>query len=144
MASATSASYQWLDCDSSFAPISGEIGQSYIATSSGNYAVEVSQNNCKDTSACESVILVDIVENSFKHLPKIYPNPTSGKLNIELYDINKKLNIKVRTLDGKIILNNEYNSIRKLDFEINEAPGIYIVEVTNQQGNSAKLRVIKY
>ncbi|NRA10384.1 MAG: LamG domain-containing protein [Crocinitomicaceae bacterium] len=46
------ATYQWLDCDNSYAVIPGEIIQTYTPAVTGNYAVEVSMNGCVDTSAC--------------------------------------------------------------------------------------------
>mgnify|MGYP002628577343 CR=1 FL=1 len=40
-AQANGASFQWLDCDNAFAPISGASGKNFFATQNGNYAVEV-------------------------------------------------------------------------------------------------------
>lgn len=50
------ASYQWLDCDNNNAIINGETNQSYMPTTTGNYAVEITLNGCTDTSSC---LLVD-------------------------------------------------------------------------------------
>ena len=58
MANATGAAYQWLDCDNNYSLIAGETNQSFTATANGSYAVEVTQNNCRDTSNCELVTLV--------------------------------------------------------------------------------------
>lgn len=55
-ANETSASYQWIDCDNGNIAIAGATSQSYTPTVTGNYAVEVSSNNCSVTSSC---ILVD-------------------------------------------------------------------------------------
>lgn len=51
------AVYHWLDCNNNFASINGETNQSYIITSSGNYAVVVNANGCNDTSVCTAVTL---------------------------------------------------------------------------------------
>jgi PKD repeat protein len=54
-ASQNGADYQWLDCNNSFSQITGATSQSYTATTNGDYAVMVTQNNCSDTSACMNV-----------------------------------------------------------------------------------------
>lgn len=66
-------SYQWIDCDAANAPISGEINQSFMATVTGNYAVEINVDGCLDTSACELIDFTGIEElvNSEKELVKI-------------------------------------------------------------------------
>ncbi len=55
-------SYQWLDCDNNFAIINGEVNQSYTPTVTGNYAVEVSNGSCVDTSACMNVNVIGLEE----------------------------------------------------------------------------------
>ncbi len=55
-------SYQWLDCEDNFASLIGETNQSYTATTTGSYAVEVTLNGCLDTSACVVVDLSSIDE----------------------------------------------------------------------------------
>ncbi len=56
-ASATGASYQWINCNG-YTNILGQTLQSYTATVSGSYAVIINQNGCSDTSACYSVYIV--------------------------------------------------------------------------------------
>lgn len=68
------AAYQWMDCDDNFAPIAGEINQSYTATAiTGNYAVEITVQGCVATSACELIDFSGIEEltQSGKELVKI-------------------------------------------------------------------------
>ena len=38
---------------------------------------------------------------------------------------------------------NEKSSLNQINFEIDQSPGIYIVEISNQAGNSAKYKVVK-
>jgi hypothetical protein len=138
------AIYQWLDCDNNYAQVNGATNQSFTATSNGNYALALTYNNCTDTSACEPINNVSILENSFKKAPKIFPNPTSGKLTIELDDIYDKINLTLRTIEGKIISSNNVTFNNTITLEIKEKPGIYIIEISNNEDKSARLRVIKY
>lgn len=49
------ATYQWLDCDNGDAIIPGATDQTFVGAISGNYAVEVTNFGCVDTSACAAV-----------------------------------------------------------------------------------------
>jgi len=55
MANQAVGSYQWVDCDNAFAPINGENSQSFTASVTGNYAVEIEDEGCVVTSACELI-----------------------------------------------------------------------------------------
>lgn len=67
------AAYQWLDCDNNYAVINGETNQSYTPAVTGNYAVEISNGACVDTSACFLVDYTGIDELSHgeKELVKV-------------------------------------------------------------------------
>lgn len=61
-ADAVGAVYQWLNCDDNMSPIAGEVNQFYIATTTGNYAVEVTEGGCTDTSSCYLIDFTGIDE----------------------------------------------------------------------------------
>jgi hypothetical protein len=61
-ATQTGAAYQWIDCDDGNAPIVGEVNQAFIPSSTGNYAVIVTVNDCINTSECRLVDFTGIVE----------------------------------------------------------------------------------
>lgn len=73
------ASYQWLDCDNGYAEISGETTQTFNASANGNYAVEITESGCMDTSACFMIDAVSIQENG-EQLVSVYPNPVNNVL----------------------------------------------------------------
>ena len=143
-ANATGANYQWLDCDNNFASILGETGQTYTATENGNYAVSVTQNGCTDTSACYTITILKILENTFQELPGLYPNPTSGALSLEMGREYDNITINISNIGGKVISSKSYKSITSIQFEIKETPGIYMVEVISQEGELVKFQVVKY
>src|SRR5690606_38357929 len=83
-ANATADFYQWLDCNNGHSIIEGETRQSFTATNNGSYAVEITQNNCIDTSACYTITTLGVLENTFKNGLTVYPNPTRGIVTIDL------------------------------------------------------------
>ncbi len=47
-------------------------------------------------------------------------------------------------IGGEVISSIAYKSGTSIQFEIKEAPGIYMVEVISQKGELAKFQVVKY
>lgn len=72
-ANQSGADYQWLDCDNGLASISGETNQSFTASVTGNYAVEITIEGCVNLSGCELIDFTGIEEliQSGKELVKI-------------------------------------------------------------------------
>ncbi|MBL4861982.1 MAG: T9SS type A sorting domain-containing protein [Crocinitomicaceae bacterium] len=140
-ANVTGATYRWLDCDSSFAVITGETGQSFTATANGIYAVEVTENGCSDTSACTTIITVSLEENTLFNGVSVFPNPTPGLVNIDLGSL-KAVSIKVLSVSGQLMYHKENINASIHQFELDEAPGIYFVEVSSQ-GEKQYYKLIK-
>jgi len=120
-------SYQWLNCNNNYEAISNAISQTFTATTNGEYAVEITEYECVDTSTCHTISSVGI-ENFIFNDVRLYPNPTQGIVNINFGNLNHP-SIKVYNIQGKLIL--EQNNINKsnLEFNLKEAPGIYILEI---------------
>ena len=95
------ATYRWLNCDESYAEISGETGQTYEAAADGNFAVEITMGACVDTSECLAIAGVGINESSQQISEiKLYPNPATNYLvlksseaiiQVSIYDVFGRL-----------------------------------------------------
>ena len=135
IATNTNAAYQWLDCDNNYSVIAGETGQSFTASQNGNYAVELTENGCIDTTSCVAITTVGIIENSFGHDLLIYPNPTDGNFSIDLGDNHNSITVKITDLNGKLIQSKQYNNSHLLNLNIDEPAGIYVllIESTNKK-----------
>ena len=55
VANDTGKTYQWYDCSDNYTIMPGDTNRSFIPSSSGNYAVVVSDSMCSDTSSCRYV-----------------------------------------------------------------------------------------
>ena len=99
-ANTSGATYQWLDCNDAYSVILGETNQSFTATVNGNYAVEITENACIDTSSCYAIISVSINEEKLSNNIAIYPNPTTGIITIQGNNIEL---IEVRDIQGQLI-----------------------------------------
>lgn len=90
-------SYQWVNCDSSFAPVIGATDSTFQPSVNGNYAVVLTNGNCSDTSACILYDEVSLQESTAEDiLIEFFPNPTSGGITIKA---SKHLPSQVTVLD---------------------------------------------
>ncbi len=142
-ADAIGAAYQWLDCNADYNIINGATEKSYSPTSNSNYAVQISQNGCIDTSSCYTLSENTLVESNFKNLINIYPNPTNGNLNIDLNKNYNKITIRLKSVTGQILSVKNYYNIKELSLFIDENPGIYVLEIYSDEGEQIIVKVIK-
>lgn len=77
------ANYLWLNCNNNYAAINGANSQSYTPTVSGKYAVRLDKFGCVDTSACITVYMLGLSNNTHREL-NVYPNPGSGKFKLTI------------------------------------------------------------
>ena len=140
-ADADEAIYQWLECPA-MTVISGETNQSFTATANGNYAVEVTENGCVDTSVCVSITSVGIYENSFGNGLLLYPNPTDGNFSIDLGDNYESVTITITDLTGKLILSKTYIESQVLNLNLDEPVGAYLL-IIESGGKKAVIRIVK-
>lgn len=142
-ANETSATYQWLDCDS-MTVISGETAQTFTPAVDGNYAVILTQNACVDTSECHSVIVIgvqDILENDLN----VFPNPTSGQVKWRTNGGLHVMAISLSDISGRALISKLFRSPRNHgEFSIHELPrGIYFLRFESEDGSSRMEKIIK-
>jgi hypothetical protein len=122
--------------------IVGQTGASFTPSVNGNYAVQLTENGCLDTSDCVAILTLGVIENSFGNHFAIYPNPTNGFLTIDLGNVYEKSEIQIKDILGNIIESTTIFQLQKLDFFINESPGIYLVSVETEN-KKAVIRILK-
>jgi hypothetical protein len=132
------ASYQWIDCNNNYNPISGANQNTFSPLVSGNYAVQISLNNCIDTSACTNVQVgsTGFVEN-YLQADKIYPNPNNGSFIFESALGGFYL---VSDLEGRLVYKFQSDKSEKtfIDFDL-LSKGVYFITKENESNNSLKL-----
>ncbi len=141
--SVTGLGYQWYLNNNN---ISGANGLDYTPTLSGVYTVEVTfLSGCPTLSNPYSFSISSILnEDNFYQSIHLFPNPSTGELTLELDNVYDDIFINIKDVNGKLVSTKEYKSTKNITFEIKEARGVYIIEVFNQEGNYARIRVIKH
>jgi hypothetical protein len=140
MANQGGASYQWINCATNL-DIPFESNQSFTATTSGSYAVIISQNNCIDTSSCYSVSISELLENNWGEL-NLFPNPTTGEITMSFGEELSVVLIEVTDIDGRLIHKEFVKKSSKTILRLSESAGIYFVHATSDLGKKT-IRVVK-
>ncbi len=84
-------------------PIPGADTSFYVPLTDGDYSVSVSDvNSCESASATISIILFTANLNMAEEI-NVYPNPTSGKLFIDIKSKSEKINGVITTMEGMVI-----------------------------------------
>jgi hypothetical protein len=142
-ANAVNADFQWVDCGDFFAPIPGETGSSFTVTANGSYAVIVDQNACTDTSGCIEILNVGIFEDNFGQEIALFPNPTNGRLVLQLGNEYRLIETRQRNTLGQELKRETFHSRSQIEMELVGAPGIYWLEIRADNTRKAVLKVLK-
>ncbi len=126
------ANYQWLNCDNNFAIINGATETTFTPENNGRYAVEITLNNCIDTSSCKLINNVNIDEHS--HLSfVIYPNPSTEGFTVQYSSHIENGYLNIIDLTGKqiysvLLTDTSSTYIPKSSIK----PGIYTALITTK------------
>jgi uncharacterized delta-60 repeat protein len=120
------ATYQWIDCDNGNAPILGETGQSFTPTANGNYAVAVSLSDCDETSECVAINSVSL-DNFDATRMLVFPNPTSGIVNIQ--NISEGTNLTITDISGRVVYSSTASNDLLTISTQNWSNGIYLIQI---------------
>ena len=127
-ANVANATYQWIDCDTN-EPITGATSQSFTATTTGSYAVEISNGVCTTLSECESIQVTILgVEN----ILSIYPNPASDVLYISEKEL-KNSNYQIFNLTGQQVQSGRIDEKGMIPLHLEE--GTFILQIQSQTEN---------
>jgi len=134
--------YQWYDCrrkDTIF----GETERTFSPKDTGSYALIITQFGCRDTSDCLLFFPVGLEENSLQNQVRHYPNPTDGRLSIELGEKQQALQLSIRNIHGQVVMEADFEPQNLLEVDIPGKSGLYFIQLTNKAGERANLKVVK-
>lgn len=131
-ADATGVTYQWIDCDLG-SSITGETNASFTPSGIvGNYAVQITDNGCVDTSACFLVDFTGLTDLQSAGI-SIYPNPSTGLFTIE--SVQSLETIQIMDIRGRLVYEASSLNESSLDVNIsNENAGVYYVRISGAFG----------
>ncbi len=119
-------SYQWFACNP-FTPIPNATSATFTPTANGDYGLVVTNNQCKDTSACSAFIMNSIANNN-AHLLQVKSNTNGNYIITNAYTQN--ISYKIINAQGQVISN---GSLQLGDnvLEIYNLPnGVYVLQTS--------------
>ncbi|XZF15657.1 T9SS type A sorting domain-containing protein [Chitinophagaceae bacterium MMS25-I14] len=137
-ASQPGVSYQWVNCNGN-TPLAGETNQTFIATANGQYAVVITRNDCVDTSQCMTVTNAGVPSVGGPFVADIYPNPTSGSINIKTPVVLQ--NIRIADVTGKQLLNITPSGTEYRVDVSGLSTGAYLMEMISKEGMKQAVRI---
>ncbi|NQY10251.1 MAG: T9SS type A sorting domain-containing protein [Flavobacteriales bacterium] len=122
--------YRWLNCDDNNSPISLATDRAYTAIANGNYAVEITNESCIDTTECITVTTtrIDLISSNGV---SIYPNPNKGLVNIDLGTLTN-VSITIRAADGRLIYQEAKVSDGIHQVQIDAENGVYFIQLQTE------------
>jgi uncharacterized repeat protein (TIGR03803 family) len=131
-ASTTQVDYQWYVCSPQWQKIEGATSRTFRPNINGEYAVEITQNNCKDTSNCVTVNKLYVNELNASKI-EVYPNPSNGIFTIKFKYINNYNLIEVWSMLGQKIDERMIANSQSTVIDLSKDPkGVYLLKVWQQ------------
>jgi molybdopterin converting factor small subunit len=104
----------------------------------------------EDNSGLWSSILSDeftltpLRTNNFTKLENVvlYPNPTTKTIQIDLATSYENVKLTLFDMNGRQLKEQSFQNKKELEFELNEAAGIYLISITSEN-KQANFRIIK-
>jgi hypothetical protein len=108
--------------------------QEFTPDQDGDYSVEIwSEYGCKSELSDPVRVVIVGIEDLIREKITIYPNPTKGKVVIDLsqnFDYNADIRFKLLDASGKVIMQNKLNPITTIDLS-GHSPGLYFIHFLN-------------
>jgi hypothetical protein len=112
---------------------------SHIGIGTINIFVNVTKGACavnSDTISITFTVCVGLVEYSNNTNIRLYPNPTTGMVNIEVNGIDGNAFMKIYSPQGQVIYSKELNSNLKADLDLSRlSKGVYFIKINNEETN---------
>jgi len=139
------AGYRWLDCKENYSIIYNENSKYFTPIKSGEYAVEITQNGCKDTSLCFMIEVTGISRQKKLNGLNVYPNPSNGLFKVDISAGNIEfLRAEIKNVLGKTIHYEEFADMRSITMSIHESPGIYYLFIKNNHDEQRVIKILIY
>lgn len=135
--------YQWLDCSDNFAIIANENQPTFTISESGNYAVEITEGGCVDTSVCFMIVISGLNDLKKEEAISFFPNPTQGEFSIDLKKNQTEATIKIYDISGKKISEQVFKNTNLINYHLEGNEGLYFVVVEIEGNILGRFKIVK-
>ena len=128
----SSSSFDSIFWDFGDSNTSTEINPVHTYVDSGQYTVSQTITKCEELDTKTKILDITVLSAETFNLDalRIFPNPTSGNLNLKFDKTFKEISIAVSDLSGKSVLTTSANNLNELTLDISTLnKGIYILNI---------------
>lgn len=142
--SALGDNFQWIDCNNNSA-INGAVTNEYTPINDGNYAVEVTNNECTWMSDCFTFSTVSTSQINGNEAYFVYPNPANDFLKLYVPKGKSVASISIMDELGRIVAIGEVTSAANTFDLLKLEGGMYFLTVheTSTEQTILQFQVIK-
>ena len=90
----------------------------------------------------KEMMMIDI-ENDFGKNLLAYPNPTSGKMVIDLDASYSYIKTKILNVAGTTLSVKEFSNLSRINLEVEGAPGYYFIEIEGTGNKRSTIKILK-
>jgi hypothetical protein len=129
----SSGTLQWLNCGLLYKPVAGETSALFAPTVDGNYAVDVIEGNCRDTSTCFTIKGVG-VDAVLAYTVKVYPQPSEGVLYLESDRLLHQVTLRLYDAQGRLVQQASQENMSQRAWNLTAVSGVYTLEIEASEG----------
>ena len=74
---------------------------------------------------------------------KVYPNPSNGAFQLDLGRISDRTMTRLFNVNGQVLMEKEWTGMEVINFQINQTPGLYILEVQTNNHDTEFIKIVK-
>jgi hypothetical protein len=127
-ANETDATYQWINCAGNV-PIPDSTFSTFSPSEYGDYKVAITKNGCSDTSVCANVATIGIPDHTAESYFRVFPNPSTGALNVSFETIFPSIGVSIADVSGRIIVSENFSNQSSIGLNLNQSAGVYFLIV---------------
>lgn len=126
-----------------FAWDNSETTEDLNGLTSGTYTVTVTDANGCTVMASDSVASTVGIEENASIISKVFPNPTTGRLNIELGDVTGTVEVSILDVAGRVLVTDSKENPSKINMDLSQfSTGVYSV-IVKAENRSTEVKIIK-
>jgi hypothetical protein len=74
---------------------------------------------------------------------KVFPNPSEGLIFISAGSLEEEFDVRILDVTGKLLSSQNFSKSKNIEIQLNEAPGIYFLEIETASLKSKRVKVVK-
>jgi hypothetical protein len=122
-----------------------ESTQTISVDTTGDYSVQVTDTNgCNNSDTIHVDCTVGVTALTAIQNVSVYPNPSSGIINVQFGQAMKTVTVRLLNAEGQIVTEDRFSGITQRMYDLSASPkGIYLLQVISDEGVSVHRVIVQ-